>query len=104
SPPIPVPKAVIIERISLLFKILSNRAFSTFNILPRNGKIACVSESRPDLVDPPAESPSTINISLREGSLLEQSASLPGKLETSKADLRRVTSRAFLAARRAWDA
>lgn len=57
--------------------------------------MACVSESRPDFVDPPAESPSTMKISLREGALLEQSASFPGKLEISNADLRRVTSRAF---------
>ena len=66
--------------------------------------MACVLESRPDLVDPPAESPSTKKISLSSGFLLEQSANLPGKLETSNADLRRVTSRAFLAATRAREA
>ena len=88
----------------MLFKIRSKRAFSTFNILPLNGKIACVFESRPSFVDPPAESPSTKKISLSSGFLLEQSASLPGKLEISNADLRRVTSRAFLAATRALDA
>jgi hypothetical protein len=38
-----------------IFKIRSKRAFSTFNILPLNGKIACVFESRPSFVDPPAE-------------------------------------------------
>ena len=48
--------------------------------------------------------PSTKKISLSSGFLLEQSASLPGKLEISNADLRRVTSRAFLAATRALDA
>jgi hypothetical protein len=52
------------------------------------GKIACVFESRPSFVDPPAESPSTKKISLSSGFLLEQSASLPGKLEISNADLR----------------
>jgi hypothetical protein len=34
---------------------------------------------------------STIKISLRDGSLLEQSANLPGKLDISNADLRRVS-------------
>ena len=82
----------------------SKRDFSTFKILPLNGKIACVLESRPSFVDPPAESPSTIKISLSSGFLLEQSANLPGKLEISKCDLRRVTSRAYLAATRAREA
>ncbi len=57
--------------------------------------------SRPDFVDPPAESPSTKKISHSSGLLLEQSANLPGRLATSNADLRRVTSRAFFAATRA---
>ena len=85
-------------------KIRSKRAFSTFKILPRNGKIAWKCRSRPDFADPPAESPSTINSSLISASLEEQSANLPGKFEISKALLRRVNSRAFLAAKRAREA
>ena len=40
------------------------RAFSTFKILPRIGKIAWKRESRPPLADPPALSPSTMKISV----------------------------------------
>ena len=40
SLPIPVPIAVIIARISSCPSILSYRAFSTFRILPRKGRIA----------------------------------------------------------------
>ena len=36
------------------------RAFSTLMIFPRMGRIAWYSESRPDLAEPPAESPSTM--------------------------------------------
>src|SRR5699024_12863988 len=73
SSPIPVPRAVIIARTSLLDKILSSRAFSTFNILPRSGNIAWKWRSRPCLADPPAESPSTIYSSLIEASWDERS-------------------------------
>ncbi len=38
--PIPVPRAVIIVRISCEESILSNRAFSTFRIFPLRGRIA----------------------------------------------------------------
>src|SRR5699024_12422108 len=54
--------------------------------------------------EPPAESPSTIYNSLISGSLDEQSANLPGRLDISNALLRRVNSRAFLAATRALEA
>ena len=54
------------------------RAFSTLRILPRSGRTACVLRSRPCLAEPPAESPSTMKISASDGSLTEQSASLPG--------------------------
>ena len=57
---IPVPNAVIIALISVLPRILSNLAFSTFKILPRSGKIACVARLLAVLAEPPAESPSTI--------------------------------------------
>ena len=60
--------------------------------------------SRPCFAEPPAESPSTTNSSVRAGSLTEQSASLPGSAEFSSADLRRVRSRALRAAARAWAA
>ena len=58
---------------------LSMRDFSTLRILPRSGSTACVLRSRPCLAEPPAESPSTMKISASDGSLTEQSASLPGQ-------------------------
>ena len=42
--------------------ILSNLAFSTFNIFPRRGKIACSARFLAVFGEPPAESPSTIYI------------------------------------------
>ena len=77
------------------------RDFSTLRILPRSGSTAWVLRSRPCLAEPPAESPSTTNSSASDGSLTEQSASLPGSVEFSSADLRRVRSRALRAASRA---
>ena len=65
--------------------------------------MACVIESLPFLADPPAESPSTINISDIVGSLLLQSDNLPKKLVVTKS-LFLVISRAFLAAFLARDA
>ena len=52
-------------------------AFSTFKIFPRIGRIAWKLRSRAVLAEPPAESPSTINISHLEASLLSQFASFP---------------------------
>ncbi len=49
-----------------------------FRILPRNGMTAWNSRSRACLAEPPAESPSTRNSSVRLGSWRVQSASLPG--------------------------
>jgi len=77
------------------------RAFSTFNILPRSGKIAWNSLFLPCFADPPALSPSTIYNSVFDGSRLEQSASLPGSADDSSSPFRLVSSRAFLAASRA---
>ena len=57
--------------------------------------------SRPCFAEPPAESPSTMKISASDGSFTEQSASLPGSVVFSSADLRRVRSRALRAAKRA---
>ena len=79
-------------------------AFSTFKIFPRIGKIAWNSRFRPCFAEPPAESPSTINNSHFSGSLEEQSANFPGRLLISNVPLRRVISRARLAAIRALEA
>ncbi len=76
------------------------RLFSTLMIFPRSGSTACVLRSRACFAEPPAESPSTTKISARVGSLTVQSASLPGRVEFSSADLR-VRSRALRAAERA---
>ncbi len=84
--------------------ILSSRARSTLRILPRSGSIAWMRRSRPCLAEPPAESPSTINSSDSAGSLLWQSASLPGKPKPSIAPLRKTESLAALAALRALSA
>ena len=79
----------------------SNRARSTFRILPFSGRIAWNLRSRPCLAEPPALSPSTMKISHFAGSRSWQSASLPGSVETSSTPLRRVSSRALRAASRA---
>ena len=100
----PVPTAVIKAWISWFWRTLSIRLFSTFRILPRSGRMAWVLRSRALTAEPPAESPSTTNNSANAGSLTEQSASLPGSVEFSSADLRLVRSRALRAAERAWAA
>ena len=96
--PIPPPKAVINVAISFDDKTFESLAFSQLIIFPFNGKIACVDLSRPCLADPPADSPSTIKISHFSGSFSWQSASFPGKDETSSAPFLLVRSLAFLAA------
>ena len=101
SSPMPVPKAVISERTSWLSSARSSRAFSTFRILPRMGRIAWVRGSRPCTAEPPAESPSTMKISDSAGLREEQSRSLPGMPPVSSGDFRRVASRALRAASRA---
>ena len=60
SVPIPQPRAETIVPTSVFCKIFSRRAFSTFRILPRIGRIAWNLRSRPILAEPPAESPSTM--------------------------------------------
>ena len=63
-----------------------------------------VARLRADLALPPAESPSTRNISQFLGSLSEQSASFPGRLMESRAVFLRERSLAFRAASLArWD-
>src|SRR5215216_6211179 len=73
----PVPRAVIIRRISSDDSILSRRAFSTLRILPLSGRMAWKRRSRPCLAVPPALSPSTRKISQRRGSFSWQSGSFP---------------------------
>ncbi len=97
----PVPSAVIMVAISVEESILSKRAFSTFRILPRSGRMAWMRRSRPCLADPPALSPSTMKSSHSAGSRDWQSASLPGSDAPSSAPLRRTVSRALRAAMRA---
>ena len=77
---------------------MSKRDFSTFKIFPRKGNIAWNIRSLPCLALPPAESPSTIYISVSSALRLEQSANLPGKELISNAPLRRVKSLALRAA------
>ena len=101
SAPIPHPNAVTRVPISCEESILSNLALSTLRIFPRKGKTAWVLRSRPCFAEPPAESPSTRNISENAGSFSWQSASLPGRPAISSAPLRRVISRALRAASRA---
>ena len=84
--------------ISALSYIRSSLAFSTFSILPRRGKIACVARLLAVFAEPPAESPSTMKISQFLGSLSEQSASLPGRVPPSREVFLLVRSLAFLAA------
>ena len=87
--------------ISWLDSIRSNRARSTFKILPRSGSTDWLARARPCLAEPPALSPSTRKSSRFSGSFSWQSASLPGSDATSSADFLRVISRAFRAASRA---
>ena len=98
SVPMPVPRALIIVLISSCASIFSSRAFSTLRIFPFNGRIAWMFLSRPLLAEPPAESPSTMKISVDAFCLLAQSHNLPGRLPLPNAPLRLVNSRALLAA------
>src|ERR1044072_2526261 len=97
----PVPSAVMSVPTSADDSILLTRAFSTFRSVPFSASIACVRRSRPCFAEPPAESPSTRNISDSAGSRSWQSASLPGRPARSSAPLRRVISRALRADSRA---
>ena len=91
-------------RISSEASVFSRRAFSTFRILPRRGRMAWKARSRPCLADPPAESPSTRYSSHFPGSRSWHSASLPGRPAPSSAPFLRVRSRALRAASRAREA
>ena len=73
-------------------------AEATLRILPRSGSIAWVSRLRACLAEPPAESPSTMKISVPSRASREQSASLPGRRSFRVAVLRPTSSLAFLRA------
>ena len=94
---IPVPIALISELISSFCRALFSVTFCTFIIFPRIGSIACVLDSRACFAGPAAESPSTINSSLSEGSFEEQSASFPGRPAVSSMLFLLVNSLAFFA-------
>src|SRR3989338_3821371 len=100
--PIAVPSAMTRFFICSEESILSRRARSMFNILPRKGSIAWMRLSLPIFAVPPAESPSTIKSSASSALLVCQSASLPGNVIPSSAPLRRMESFAALAALRAF--
>ena len=73
------------QRLDLLVaRTLSIRAFSTFRILPRIGRIAWVRGLRPLFAEPPAESPSTMKISHSSGSFDWQSRQLAGQAAASE--------------------
>ena len=76
----PQPKALTRSVSSLLSSTLALPACSALSTLPRSGRIAWMSRSRPCLAEPPALSPSTMKSSENSGSVLSQSASLPGRL------------------------
>src|SRR6185295_13385066 len=72
--------AVAIACSSLLASTVRLSFDMVLSTLPRNGSSACVSLSRASLAEPPAESPSTRNSSLRVTSPEAQSTSLPGSV------------------------
>ena len=82
---------------SAFLSMSDSDAFWTLRILPRIGSSAWNSESRASLAVPSAESPSTMNSSLRS-SAERQSTSLAGRAEVARADLRRWFSLCSLAA------
>ena len=90
----------MIEAHSAFLSMSAREAFCTLRILPRMGSRAWNSESRAILAVPSAESPSTMNSSLRS-SAERQSTSLAGSDELASADLRRWLSRCSRAAMRA---
>ena len=94
----------MIEAHSVFLSMSPTEAFWTFRILPRIGSSAWNSELRASLAVPSAESPSTMNSSVRSLSVARQSASLAGSAEDSSAFFRRWVSRCWRAARRVLEA
>ena len=98
----PQPSAMTRSASSLFSSTLASATDSVFSTLPRSGRTACRSRSRPCFAEPPAESPSTMKSSVSSRSLLEQSLSLPGSvsrplvavLRDTAADAARDASRA----------
>ena len=97
--PEPAPTTWMIEPHSAFLSMSPTEAFWTLRILPRIGSSAWNSELRASLAVPSAESPSTMNSSVRS-SVARQSASLAGSAEDSRAFLRRWVSRCWRAASR----
>ena len=98
--PEPAPITWMIAAHSALRSMSASEAFCTLRILPRIGSSAWNSEFRASFAVPSAESPSTMNSSLRS-SADRQSTSLAGNDELASADLRRWLSRCSRAAMRA---
>ena len=90
--PEPAPTTWMIEAHSAFLSMSPTEAFWTLRILPRIGSSAWNSELRASLAVPSAESPSTMNSSVRSLSVARQSASLAGSAEDSRAFLRRWVS------------
>ncbi len=82
----------MIEAHSAFLSMSATDAFWTLRILPRIGSSAWNSELRASLAVPIAESPSTMNSSERSTSVVRQSRSLAGRVELSRAFLRRWVS------------
>ena len=76
--PEPAPTTWMIEAHSAFLSMSPTEAFWTLRILPRIGSSAWNSELRASLAVPSAESPSTMNSSVRSLSVARQSASLAG--------------------------
>jgi hypothetical protein len=76
------PMATAMSWISVLANRRSRSTSQVLSTLPRSGRMAWHSLSRPILALPPAESPSTRKTSLCARSLLSQSVSLPGSTAT----------------------
>ena len=102
--PEPAPTTWMIEAHSAFFSMSPTEAFWTLRILPRIGSSAWNSELRASLAVPSAESPSTMNSSVRSLSLARQSASLDGSEDDSRAFLRRWVSLCWRAAIRVLEA
>ena len=98
--PEPAPITWMIEAHSAFLSMSASDAFCTLRILPRIGSSAWKSEFRAVFAVPSAESPSTMNSSLRS-SADRQSTSLAGSDELASTDLRRWLSRCSRAAMRA---
>ena len=94
-----MPSATAMSCTSCEAKTCSGETSHVFKILPRNGRIAWYSRSRACLAEPPAESPSTRNNSVKLRSCELQSASLPGSAGPLTSFLRTTF---FAARKRRW--